>query len=231
MIKNDVERLITFLEKYEKEYKSLDDEKQKEYYYELRDNFNHRRFDIDYSHYSENWISRAAQIIFLNRTCFNGLFRFNSKGEFNTPRGRYKNPKILDRENLLKVRGVLQNVDIKRADYKTVKEDIKESSFVYFDPPYRPISDTSSFTAYSKYGFSDEDQKELAKLFKELDVMGVKIMLSNSDPKNTDPDDNFFDELYNGYFITRIPAKRVINSDAKKRGEIHEIVITNYEVW
>ena len=229
VIQKDVQKLIEFLYQYEKTYKALSEKKQKEYYYELRESFNLNRFHIDYGRYSENWISRAAQIIFLNKTCFNGLFRFNSKGGFNSPQGKYKNPKILDESNLLNVSKLLEIATIKKADFKEVKNDIyNQSSFVYFDPPYRPISKTSSFTSYSKFNFEDDEQLQLASIFYELDQKGHKLMLSNSDPKNTDPKDDFFDDIYSNFNIVRVDAKRSINSNAKKRKSIKEIVVTNY---
>lgn len=228
VIQKEIYKLIEFLNKYEKLYKKLSEKKQKEYYYEMRDSFNLNRFNIDYDKYSENWIPRAAQIIFLNKTCFNGLFRFNSKGAFNSPQGRYKNPKILDEQNLLNVSKLLEIATIKKADFREVTNDIKENSFVYFDPPYRPISKTSSFTSYTKLGFEDDQQIQLASLFYDLDKQGSKLMLSNSDPKNTDPEDDFFDSIYSNFNINRVNAKRSINSKADKRKSIKEIVVTNY---
>ena len=228
VIQRDVYKLIEFLHRYEKQYKKLDDEKRKEYYYELRENYNLQRFNIDYNKYSENWIPRVAQTIFLNKTCFNGLFRFNSKGGFNSPMGRYKNPKILDEQNLLNVSKLLEIATIKKADFREVKNDIKNNSFVYFDPPYRPISKTSNFTSYSKFNFQDDEQLQLAKLFYELDRQGHKLMLSNSDPKNTNPNDDFFETIYADFNITRVDAKRSINSNGNKRNLIKEIVVTNY---
>ncbi len=228
VIQKDIFKLIEFLHRYEKQYKKLDDEKRKEYYYELRDNYNLQRFNIDYNKYSENWIPRVAQTIFLNKTCFNGLFRFNSKGGFNSPMGRYKNPKILDESNLLNVSKLLEIATIKKADFREVKNDIRNNSFVYFDPPYRPISKTSSFTSYSKFNFQDDEQLQLASLFYELDQQGHKLMLSNSDPKNTNPNDDFFETIYEKFNITRVDAKRSINSNGSKRNSIKEIVVTNY---
>jgi len=228
VIQKDIFKLIEFLHRYEKQYKKLDDEKRKEYYYELRDNYNLQRFNIDYNKYSENWIPRVAQAIFLNKTCFNGLFRFNSKGGFNSPMGRYKNPKILDESNLLNVSKLLEIATIKKADFREVKNDIRNNSFVYFDPPYRPISKTSSFTSYSKFNFQDDEQLQLASLFYKLDQQGHKLMLSNSDPKNTNPNDDFFETIYEKFNITRVDAKRSINSNGSKRNSIKEIVVTNY---
>ena len=228
VIQRDVFKLIDFLYRYERQYKKLDDEKRKEYYYELREDYNLQRFNIDYNKYSENWIPRVAQTIFLNKTCFNGLFRFNSKGGFNSPMGRYKNPKILDEPNLLNVSKLLEIATIKKADFREVKNDIRSNSFVYFDPPYRPISKTSSFTSYSKFNFQDDEQLQLASLFYGLDQQGHKLMLSNSDPKNTDPTDDFFETIYANFNITRVDAKRSINSNGSKRNSIKEIVVTNY---
>ncbi len=228
VIQRDVYKLIEFLYRYDKQYKKLNEEKRKEYYYELRENYNFQRFNINYGQYSENWIPRVAQTIFLNKTCFNGLFRFNSKGGFNSPMGRYKNPKILDEQNLLNVSKLLEIATIKKADFREVKNDINNNSFIYFDPPYRPISKTASFTSYSKYNFQDDEQLQLASLFYELDQQGHKLMLSNSDPKNINPEDDFFETIYSAYNITRVNAKRSINSDGSKRNSIKEIVVTNY---
>ena len=228
VIQKDVLGLTEYLQLIQEEYFRLNELKQREYFYATRATFNHNRLITDFDNYSENWIPRAAQIIFLNKTCFNGLFRFNSKGEFNVPAGKYRNPKILNRENLLKVSEILKIATIENADFVTVENGIKENSFIYFDPPYRPLNATSSFTAYSKNKFDDEEQIKLAHLFSRLNDKGIKMMLSNSDPKNNDSNDNFFDELYRNFNIRRIPATRMINSNAAKRNAINEIVVTNY---
>lgn len=228
VVQQDVHKLIDSLDSLQKKYVKLNDEAQSEFYYKIRDEFNRNLHRINYSKYNDDWILRAAQIIFLNRTCFNGLFRLNQKGEFNVPAGRYKNPKILDEQNLVKVSKLLKIAEIKNAGFIAVEADIVENSFVYFDPPYRPISKTSDFTAYSKLKFEDNEQRQLAVLFHRLHKKGIKQMLSNSDPKNNDPDDNFFDEIYKNYNISRIPARRMINSDASKRNAINEIIVTNY---
>jgi DNA adenine methylase len=228
VIRQDAGKLIEFLQRYQQTYWKLNEHKRKEYFYEQRSNYNQHRFNIDYNKYSEHWIPRAAQLIFLNRTCFNGLYRVNSKGEFNTPAGDYKKPTICDEYNLLAVSKVLEKATIKKADYKQLKRDIRKNSFVYFDPPYRPLSKTASFTAYSKNEFGDKEQTDLAALFSQLDKQGALLMLSNSDPKNNNPKDNFFDELYKDFTIQRIPAKRMINSNAAKRGAVNEIMVINY---
>ena len=228
VIQKDVSVLIDFLYRYQKNYLKLNKTKRQEFFYDQRSKYNLQRFNINYDKYSEKWFPRAAQLIFLNRTCFNGLYRVNSKGEFNSPAGDYDNPTICDESNLFAVSKVLEIAEIKKADFKEIINDLKAKSFIYFDPPYRPISKTASFKAYSKHGFADNEQFQLAKLYKQLDKKGSKVMLSNSDPKNNDPSDNFFDEIYNGYNIYRVPARRMINSDSTKRGVINEIVVTNY---
>lgn len=230
VIQKDVSKLLDFLYRYQKNYLKLDKKKRQDLFYDQRTNYNLQRFNIDYNKYSEQWFPRAAQLIFLNRTCFNGLYRVNSKGEFNSPAGDYDNPTICDEQNLLAVHKVLQIAEIKKADFKEIITDLKAKSFVYFDPPYRPISKTANFKAYNKQDFADSEQIKLAKLFKQLDKKGTQVMLSNSDPKNNDPDDNFFDEIYSDYNITRVSARRMINSNPTKRGAINEIVVTNYSI-
>jgi len=228
VIQQDVYQLIEGLDSFQKKYEKLDDEKQSEFYYNVRDDFNRNLHKINFSKYNDEWILRAAQIIFMNKTCFNGLFRLNQKGEFNVPAGRYKNPKILDEQNLVNVSKLLGIAEIKNAGFAAVEQDVKENSFVYFDPPYRPISKTSGFTAYSKFKFEDDEQRLLADLFHRLNQKGTRQMLSNSDPKNHDANDNFFDEIYKDFNISRVPATRMINSNAAKRFAINEIIVTNY---
>lgn len=228
VIQQNVYQLVETLDSFQRTYEKLDENAQSEFYYKTRDEFNRNLHKIDFSKYNDEWVIRAAQIIFLNRTCFNGLFRLNQKGEFNVPAGRYKNPKILDVQNLVNVSKLLETAEIKHAGFETVEHDIKDNSFVYFDPPYRPISKTSDFTAYSKFKFEDVEQRQLADLFHRLHNKGVKQMLSNSDPKNINPDDHFFDEMYKDFNIYRVPARRMINSNPAKRDAINEIIVTNY---
>ena len=177
---------------------------------------------------TDRWIRRAAMTIFLNRTCFNGLYRVNSSGKFNVPHGRYDNPDIVDKQNLQAVSNALQGVNISVGSYVDNLAMVDDKTFVYFDPPYRPLPDTPSFTDYHKAAFGDNEQIELAELFSELDEKGAKLMLSNSDPKNTDENDEFFDDIYSEFTIHRVNARRAINSDGKGRGEITEILVTNY---
>jgi DNA adenine methylase len=230
VIQKDIHKLIEALFSIEKKYDRLDKEKRKAYYYQQRDDFNTERSAFNHNRYVGSWIKRAAQIIFLNRTCFNGLFRVNSKGAFNTPAGEYANPTICDEQNLLAISKLLDKATIQKKDFNEALKNVKPSSFIYFDPPYRPISKTALFTAYSKFFFADQEQIRLGKLFEQLDKKGAKMMLSNSDPKNIDPKDNFFDDLYKGFNIIRVPAKRLINSKVSARGNINEIIVTNYPV-
>jgi DNA adenine methylase len=230
VIQKEVQTLIDQLYLLQNHYLKLNEEKRKAYYYKVREQFNKQKKSVNFNRFSMKWAERAAQIIFLNRTCFNGLFRFNSRGEFNVPQGRYKNPKILDAENLLKISKLLSVAEIIKADFREIKGRVTENTFVYYDPPYRPLNHTSSFTAYSKNAFGDPEQIALAALFAELNQKGVKQMLSNSDPKNHNPEDRFFDELYSGFHISRVPARRSINSNGLKRNAINEIIVTSYPV-
>ena len=223
-IRDNIDILIKSLKEMEEEYISLDDEDRKIYYYEKRQKYNKLKINIE-----ENNIEKASLFIFLNKTCFNGLYRVNKKGEFNVPMGAYKNPKICDEENLKNVAIALKNVKIIYADYRESKDFIDEKTFVYIDPPYRPLNITSSFTSYTENDFSDKEQIELAEYIDLLNKKGAKIVISNSDPKNNDIDDNFFDELYKNYNINRVKATRMLNSNASLRGAINELLITNYE--
>ncbi len=228
VVKNDVSGLIDYLSGLSDEFLSKDDAGRKEYYYAMRDTFNRERGGIDFGQYGEGWVERAAQLIFLNKTCFNGLYRVNSRGGFNVPFGRYTNPGILH-EGVLRADSVaLRNTTVHLGDFTLSESCIAEDTFVYFDPPYRPLNRTSSFTQYSKNRFSDEEQRRLAAFYAQCDARGARLMLSNSDPKNIDQDDVFFDDLYAGYHIDRVPARRAINCDGTKRGEIREIIVTNY---
>ena len=224
VIKANVEDLINELSIKENEFLKIGDEERQKYFYNIRKEYNSYKIKEN-----ELSIKRAAEFIFLNRTCFNGLYRVNKNGEFNVPCGKYKNPTICDSKNLRNLSFLIRNVEFQYGDYKKSEKYIDSNTFVYFDPPYRPLSITSGFTSYTKEDFSDENQKELANYFKELDEKKAKLMLSNSNPKNTNRDDNFFEEIYKGFNIKEISAKRMINANAKGRGEISELLITNYE--
>lgn len=223
-IRDDVGILIKLLKEMEEQYTSLNNENRKLYYYEKRREYNNLKINIE-----ENNIEKAVLFIFLNKTCFNGLYRVNKKGEFNVPMGAYKKPKICDKENLKNVSLTLRNVKIVYADYRESEKFIDDKTFVYIDPPYRPLNITSSFTSYTENDFSDKEQIELAEYINVLNKKGAKIVISNSDPKNNDIDDNFFDKLYKNYNINRVKATRMLNSNANLRGAINELLITNYK--
>lgn len=227
-IQRHVEDVILVLEGIQEKYLSLDEEKQKEYFYHTRLLFNSQREPRYFHNDDQSWIERTAQLIFLNRTCFNGLFRVNSKGEFNVPMGRYKKPNICNAKNLRAVAEILQKTQIHCGDFTQCEEFVDEQSLVYFDPPYRPISKTASFTSYSEQTFDDSEQLRLRDFFKLLDKKGAKLILSNSDPKNEDETDIFFEVAYEGYTIKQVKATRNINSKASKRGYISELLIMNY---
>lgn len=221
-IKQAPDDLIAVLGKISSEYLQLNEDGQKQYYYAVRDAFNANIKPV-----ASVDAARAAHTIFLNRTCFNGLYRVNSKGGFNVPQGKYKNPRILDEDNILAVSQALQIADIQHADFTQAAKHTCKNTFVYYDPPYKPISATSHFTAYSG-GFGDEEQKKLARLYTELHKLGVPQMLSNSDPFSASGDD-FFEQLYKQFNISRIEAKRMINANAASRGNVYELLITNYD--
>lgn len=227
-IRKNVEVLIDRLSELQDKYLSLDSEKRKEYYYEIRTLFNTNREKIGRQNYERSWIERTAQLIFLNRTCFNGLFRVNSKGDFNVPMGRYKSPLICNPDNLRAVSQILQKTQIYSGDFTECDRWVDSQTFVYFDPPYKPISQTANFTSYSKQNFNDSEQLRLRDFFNLLNNKKAKLMLSNSDPKNEDPENDFFDSAYQNYRIERVKASRNINRNPQKRGQIDEILIMNY---
>ena len=220
-VKKNIEELIVRLKDMEMAFLPLDDNGRKYFYYNVRDKFNTVILNDATS------AEKAAYFIFLNRTCFNGLYRVNRKGLFNVPMGSYKNPTICDEENLRNIHNALQNVTIVCGDYTLSKSFIDNKTFVYIDPPYRPISETSAFTSYNVDAFDDDEQMRLAKFIDEINAAGAKIVLSNSDPKNVNPEDNFFDDLYKSYRIHRVTATRMINSNEEKRGKISELLISN----
>ena len=205
VIKNDVENLIKSLKKHQ-----LD----KEYFLKMRAQNPEKLSDLN----------TASRFIYLNRTCFNGMYRVNSKGGFNVPFGKYTNPLICDENNLRKASKALKNVEIKKQDYKEVLKTAKKGDFIYFDPPYYPVSKTASFTSYTSESFLDKEQIELRDTFVELHKRGCFVMLSNSDTP-------FINKIYSepeGLRITKVQAGRAINSDASKRGKITEVLVTNY---
>ena len=230
VIQKNPKNLIKLLSELEEEYVPLEQEDRREYYLNIRSLFNSALNDFDYENYSDEHIVRASQIIFMNKTCFNGLFRLNRHGQFNVPHGRYKKPLICDKKNIMAVNKTLENTHIINGNYFESEDLIDDKSLVYLDPPYRPLSSKSNFTTYAGFEFTDEHQIELAKFYERISDKGAKAILSNSDPKNVDENDNFFDELYGreDFIIERVQAKRSINSNAKNRGKINEILVRNY---
>ncbi|MCK5822379.1 MAG: DNA adenine methylase [Bacteroidales bacterium] len=219
-IKHNVQDLIQILKRWEVDYHSIskNQEKKKEYYYEKRNLFNTRK---------SNQTTQSALFIFLNRTCFNGLYRVNRKNEFNVPIGSYETPQICNEENLLAVSKVLQKVEILNGDFSETLKYATENIIFYFDPPYKPLNETSSFNSYAKDEFDDEEQIRLKEFCEILDSQKHQWILSNSDVKGKDPKNNFFDDLYASFNILRVNARRSINANPSKRGELTELLITN----
>lgn len=221
-IKSNVESVIKTLSSWQTDFWSKSEDERKEMYYGKRDAFNaaikEEAADTE----------MAALFIFLNKTCFNGLYRVNGKGLFNVPMGSYKKPPICDADNLRKISGLLRNVEIRCGEYSGCSDFIDKNALVYIDPPYRPLTATASFTSYSENVFGDKQQIELGKFIDEISGKGAKVIASNSDPKNSDGDDDFFDDLYSEYSISRVTAKRMINSNANSRGNISELLICNF---
>jgi len=213
-VKNNASSLIKHLNEIHNNYLNKTESQRKDYYYRLRDEFNNGR--------------DSANLIFLNKTCYNGLYRVNQIGQFNVPFGGYDNPTICDKKNLLAVSQVLKNVDIIYGDFVDSEQYVDENTFVYLDPPYRPLTRTASFTSYSKEDFNEESQIRLTRYCRRINEKGAKFFLSNSDPKNEHSTDNFFEEHYKNFRIERVKAIRAINCVASGRGKINELVIMNY---
>lgn len=224
LVKSEVEELINQLDKLQSMFWPMNDELRKQMYYEKRDRYNL----ISVGSSASIDLEKAALLIFLNKTCFNGLYRVNSQGQFNVPMGSYKMPMICDAPNLRRVSNLLKNVNIVNSDFRNCLPFITKNTFVYIDPPYRPLSVTASFNSYAKADFDDNEQIELGRFVDTIHLRGAKIVISNSDPKNINEEDDFFDALYNRYDIIRIPAKRMINSNAELRGDINELLISNF---
>lgn len=210
VIKENVDELIEELEKFENTaeqfYAVRDWDRNKEYYSTLTD------------------VQKAARVLYLNKTCYNGLYRVNNAGEFNSPFGNYRNPNIVNAPVLRAVSAYFNSADIHMTttDYVEVLKNVPKGAFVYLDPPYDPVSETASFTGYSKGGFSREDQIKLRECCDDLNARGIKFMLSNSATE-------FILEQYAAYNITIVKAKRAVNSVASKRGDVDEVVVRNYE--
>lgn len=224
VIRDNIEALIDILMAMQNEFIPMNTDDRKEYYLAKRKLFNELKVN---GNRNAN-IEKAALMIFLNRTCFNGLFRVNRKGLFNVPMGSYKNPMICDEENLRVISKKLKNVTIVCGDYRESASFIDDNTFAYFDPPYRPITDTASFTSYTENSFDDAEQIKLAKFINNMSEKGAKLVISNSDPKNSNADDNFFDNIYSSQKIKRVEATRMINCDSTARGKIKELLISNF---
>lgn len=206
-VQNDLEELLVLLQGHKNNHS-------KEYYYKIRSTLVEDLSQLE----------RAARFLYLNKTCFNGLYRVNSKGLFNVPIGSYKNPNIVNEKNLREANELLNGVTIKLQPFENSLEDVKRGDFVYFDPPYYPLSKTANFTSYTKNAFLDEEQNKLADVYHKMDQLNCKLMLSNSDTP-------FIHNLYsdNGYRVEKVQARRMINSNASKRGAIDEVLVMNYE--
>jgi DNA adenine methylase len=223
IIKCDVEALIANLDRLEKDYLAITDQNgRSQIFYEVRERYNQHIGDS---------IDRASQLIFLNKTCFNGLYRVNRRGQFNVPFGKYANPTICNAKLLRADSQILQSaqVEICQGDYVQTMQHLDGLTFVYLDPPYRPLDATSSFTAYAKGDFNDDDQRALAGFCHQLNDAGCYWMESNADCSAKNPEDTFFEELYKDYRIERVYASRFINANPEKRGKLTELLIKNYE--
>lgn len=209
VVKNDLSDLIEDLKKHKNNA---------DYFYEIRGLDRTEKFK------ELTPVQRASRIIYLNKTCFNGLYRVNNAGEFNAPFGRYKNPNIVNDSTLKAVNKYLNtnNVIIRNGDYETVLEELSHKSFVYLDPPYHPISESSNFTGYVQGGWNIFDQIRLRDFCNKLNERGIKFLLSNSSSP-------LIKDLYENYSITTVKANRAINSNGSERGEIDEVLIRNYE--
>ena len=219
-VRDSPEELISLLSEQQSKYRECPSEvDRKEFYLSERARYNAQGLSS---------VETAALFIFLNRTCFNGLHRVNSRGLFNVPFGRSTNPLICDEETIRADSALLQKVEILNGDFEAAAIGASPETFFYFDPPYRPLTQTSSFTAYATDCFDDKEQKRLADFCRQLNANGHQWLLSNSDPHNSNPNDNFFEEAFDGFDINRVSASRMINSKADGRGKISELVIRNY---
>jgi len=223
--RDNVTDLMYGLDIVENEYNNLsieDLDEKKAYFYDIREQFNEELV----SEHSD-LLKQAILFILLNKTDFNGLYRVNSKGLFNVPFGQRKTVHLYDRDNMQKFSKLLQNTDILLGDYQQSRKYAGERTFFYFDPPYRPLSDSASFTSYAKSSFNDEAQVNLANYVKDISKMGSHFTLSNSDPHQSDENDDFFDNLYSDFTITRIQASRLISAKTRGRGNVSELLITH----
>lgn len=219
-IRDNAEELILSLKNIEEYYLSIkEEEERKSFFMSVREQYNQKNLAP---------VDNTTKFIFLNRTCFNGLYRVNKSGLFNVPFGKYKNPKICDPQTIRKDSELLQRVEILNGDFEETFNYAKGNTLFYFDPPYRPLSDTSSFNDYTKESFNDDAQIRLKEYCDRINNAGYSFMLSNSDCKGKTESDNFFDILYKDYQIERVWASRSINANPNKRGKLTEILVHNY---
>ena len=219
-VRDTPEELITSLMDVQDVYNALSSEEaRKDFFLAIRDRYNEKTLDP---------LENTTNFFFLNRTCFNGLYRVNKRGLFNVPFGKYTNPQICDPETIRRDSELLQRVEIMTGDFEATFDHAQEKTLFYFDPPYRPLSDTSSFNDYAKEAFNDDAQVRLKKYCDRIDDAGFQFMLSNSDCRGKNEEDNFFDVLYGAYHIERVWASRSINSNPNKRGKLTEILVHNY---
>lgn len=219
-VRDTPEQLIESLMDIENAYLALETEEgRKDFFMAIRERYNEKNLDP---------IENTTKFFFLNRTCFNGLYRVNKKGLFNVPFGKYAHPTICDPETIRKDSELLQRVEILNSDFEATFEYACGNTLFYFDPPYRPLSDTSSFNDYVKEAFNDDAQVRLKEYCDHINEAGFHFMLSNSDCKGKNENDNFFDVLYGAYQIERVWASRSINSNPEKRGKLTEILVHNY---
>lgn len=233
VVKEDVESLIQRLVDYERKYLMKDENGRKEEFYAKREKFNELKFQVPYlqgEEIDDQAVDLAAHFILLNKTCFNGLYRENMSGRFNTPHGRYKNPIIADVENLKNCSNVFQDVTFTSVDFEELSGYIGPETFIYMDPPYRPLdASQKQFNGYSKGSFDDEEQIRLAQWCRFLDRKQALFMLSNSNPKVNNPDDDFFNRIFKGFLINEdITAARTISAKGSTRKPVKEILVTNY---
>ncbi len=227
-IQKKVGELLLQLHDFQLRYNRLAEAKREEFYYRVREQFNKRKRALDTTRYSDEWIIHTAQLIFLNKTGFNGLFRVNSSGGYNVAFGKYENPRICDTGNLVRASDLLKRAEIYLCDFEQITRFVDHSTFIYLDPPYRPLTETAKFTGYSSDTFTSYDQERLAKFCRKAANRDAKILLSNSDPTNVRVNDNFFEENYENFRIVRTEANRMVNCKADKRGKIRELLIMNY---
>ena len=221
VVRDNPDELIKSLNEIQSEYYALrTDEERKTFFLQQRDNFNTKHL---------NAIENSTLFFFLNKTCFNGLYRVNKAGKFNVPFGKYVSPTICDPATIYADSKMLQKVEIMTGDFEQTFAKIKGNTFFYFDPPYRPLSNTSSFNDYAKEEFNDDAQIRLKLFCDRLNDIGVNFMLSNSDCLGKDGADRFFDDLFVDYRIERVWASRNVNAIASKRGKLTEIVVNNYQ--